>query len=95
MAPPAPTDDRVLRRRIGATCGGMALGFVILALALGLRGAEPAYVPAVSAALIVARAFVALGFLAFGYGLLRMGERFFTSRLNDPPSAGSGPQGLN
>jgi hypothetical protein len=76
----AATDDRVFRRRIGATCAGMALGFVILALALGLRGAEPAYTPVVSAALIVARSIVALGFLAFGHSLLRMAERFFTGR---------------
>jgi hypothetical protein len=95
VAPRAPTDDRLLRRRIGATCSGMALGFVILALALGLRGAEPAYVPAVSAALIVARAFVALGFLAFGYGLLRMGERFFTGRPGDGSAQGVDPQNLN
>jgi hypothetical protein len=75
---PAPTDERVLRRRIGATCAGMAIGFVILALALGLRGVEPSYSPTVSAALILARALVALGFLGFGYGLLRMAERLFS-----------------
>jgi hypothetical protein len=85
---PAPTDDRVFRKRLGATCAGMALGFVILALALGLRGAEPAYTPVVSAALIVARSIVALGFLAFGHSLLRMAERFFTGRL-PPPSSSS------
>jgi hypothetical protein len=85
---PAPTDDRVFRKRLGATCAGMALGFVILALALGLRGVEPAYTPVVSAALIVSRSFVALGFLAFGHSLLRMAERFFTGRL-PPPSSSS------
>jgi len=67
-----------MKRRIGATCAGMALGFVILALALGLRGAEPAYSPTVSAALVIARAMVALGFLGFGYGMLQMAERLFT-----------------
>jgi hypothetical protein len=77
---PAVTDERVIRRRVGATCAGMALGFVILALALGLRGVEPAYSPTVSAALVLARAIVALGFLGFGYGLLRMAERVFTGR---------------
>jgi hypothetical protein len=78
MAPAMPTDERVLRRRIGATCAGMALGFVILGLALGLRGSEPAYSPVVSAALVLSRSLVALGFLGFGYGLLRMAERLFT-----------------
>jgi hypothetical protein len=78
VAPAVPTDDRILRRRIGATCAGMALGFVILGLALGLRGAEPAYTPMVAAALVLSRALVALGFLAFGYGLLRMAERLFS-----------------
>jgi hypothetical protein len=78
MAPVAPTDERIMRRRIGATCAGMALGFVILGLALALRGAEPAYSPMVSAAFVVSRAIIAVGFLGFGYGLLRMAERLFT-----------------
>jgi hypothetical protein len=85
---PAPTDERVIRRRIGATCAGMAIGFVILALALGLRGAEPAFSPMVAAAMVLGRAVIAVGFLAFGYGLLRMAERFFTTRSSDaPPSS--------
>jgi hypothetical protein len=84
----APTDEGVMKRRIGATCAGMALGFVILALALGLRGVEPAYTPAVSAALVIARAMIALGFLGFGYGLLGMAERLLTSgtETSKPPS---------
>ena len=86
---PAPPDERVLSRRIGATCAGMAVGFVILALALGLRGAEPAFSPAVAAALVIARALVALGFLAFGYALLRMAERFFLGRAETPTSSHS------
>lgn len=85
---PAPTDERVLRRRIGATCAGMALGFVILALALGLRSVEPSYSPVVSASLVLSRSLVALGFLAFGHSLLRMAERFFVSRTDAPPSRG-------
>jgi len=84
---PVPTDDRIVRRRIGATCTGMAIGFVILALALGLRGAEPAFSPAVAAAMVVARAMISLGFLAFGYALLRMAERFFVSRPEAPHSS--------
>jgi hypothetical protein len=82
IAPPVNAEERerVLRRRIGATCAGMAIGFVILALALGLRGAEPAYSAAVSAALVLSRSLVALGFLAFGYALLRMAERVLTGR---------------
>jgi hypothetical protein len=85
---PVPaTDERVVRRRIGATCAGMAIGFVILALALGLRGAEPAFSPMVAAAMVLARALIAVGFLAFGYGLLRMAERFFVSRSDAPPSS--------
>jgi hypothetical protein len=73
-------EDRLMRRRVGATCAGMALGFVILALAMGLRGAEPAYTPIVSAAMVVSRSLIALGFLAFGASLLRMAERFLTNR---------------
>jgi hypothetical protein len=91
IAAPAATDERVMRRRIGATCAGMALGFVILALALGLRGAEPAYSPAVAAALVIARAIVALGFLAFGYALLRMAERFFTGGSQGPDGSRDAP----
>lgn len=83
---PSSARDLVLYRRIGATCAGMALGFVILALALGLRGAEPAYSPAVSAALIVSRTLMAIGFLAFGHGLLRMAERFFVRVEGEKPS---------
>ena len=79
VAETTSADEGVLKRRIGATCAGMALGFVILALALGLRGAEPAYSPTVAAALVIARALVALGFLGFGYGLLRMAERLLLS----------------
>jgi hypothetical protein len=82
--PSAPTDERVLRRRVGATCAGMALGFVILALALGLRSVEPSYSPVVSAALVLSRSLVALGFLAFGHSLLRMAERFFVNRPDSP-----------
>ncbi|HTB74864.1 MAG TPA: hypothetical protein VK762_16555 [Polyangiaceae bacterium] len=78
LAPAVPTDERILKRRVGATCAGMALGFVILALALGLRGAEAAYTPTVTAALVLGRSLVAVGFLAFGYGLLRMAERLIT-----------------
>jgi hypothetical protein len=78
LAPAAPTDERVLKRRIGATCAGMAIGFVILALALALRGAEAAYNPTVTAALVLGRSVVAVGFLGFGYGLLSMAERLIT-----------------
>ena len=88
MAPAAPTDERILKRRIGATCAGMAIGFVILALALGLRGAEAAFSPTISAALVLGRSLVAVGFLGFGYGLLSMAERLFTSGTDrsSPPS---------
>jgi hypothetical protein len=78
LVPAAPTDERVLKRRIGATCAGMAIGFVILALALALRGAEAAYNPTVTAALVLGRSLVAVGFLGFGYGLLSMAERLIT-----------------
>jgi len=88
MAPAAPTDERILKRRIGATCAGMAIGFVILALALGLRGAEAAFSPTISAALVLGRSLVAVGFLGFGYGLLSMAVRLFTSGTDrsSPPS---------
>jgi hypothetical protein len=84
------TDERIMRRRIGATCAGMALGFVILALALGLRGSEPAFSPTVGAALVIARALVALGFLGFGYGLLRMAERLLTGPSRSAPPSDLG-----
>ena len=66
----------------------MAIGFVILALALGLRGAEAAFSPTISAALVLGRSLVAVGFLGFGYGLLSMAERLFTSGTDrsSPPS---------
>jgi hypothetical protein len=86
--PAPPTDERVLKRRIGATCAGMAIGFVILALGLGLRGAEAAYNPTITAALVLGRSLVAVGFLGFGYGLLSMAERLISSgtdRPNHPP----------
>ncbi len=82
-------DEGVMKRRIGATCAGMALGFVILALALALRGAEPAYSPTVAGALVIARAMVALGFLGFGYGLLRMAERLLTAAPTDTANRSS------
>jgi hypothetical protein len=86
---PVPaTDDRIIRRRVGATCAGMAIGFVILALALGLRGAEPAFSPMVAAAMVLSRSIIAIGFLAFGYGLLRMAERLFSASRSDGPSGG-------
>jgi hypothetical protein len=83
--PVAEDRERLVRRRIGATCAGMAIGFVILALALGLRGAEPAYSPVVSAAVVVSRSIVAIGFLGFGYALLRMAERVLTGRSDRSP----------
>lgn len=88
LAPAVPTDERVLKRRVGATCAGMALGFVILALGLGLRGADAAYNPTITAALVLGRSLVAVGFLGFGYGLLSMAERLITSgsdRSSPPP----------
>jgi hypothetical protein len=79
VAPGPGTEEESADRRIGKTCLGMAFGFALLALLVGLRGA-PAEPSAVAVAIVTSRTVVALGLIAFGYGALRVGERFFTPR---------------
>jgi hypothetical protein len=68
----------------GATCAVLGLAFAVVALVTGLRGAptDMSMAPAVAAALIVARAFVAIGAGAFSFGCFRMAERLLV-----PPRA--------
>ncbi len=73
-----PVDANALRRRIAATCAGFALALVVLALVLGFRSA-PSLEPAVAAAVVVSRALVALGMIAFGVALLHTAERFLAA----------------
>jgi hypothetical protein len=78
MAPPAHEDENA-DRRVGKAFVGLALGFALVALLVGLRSA-PADSPAVAVAMVTSRTVVALGLLAFGYALLRMGERLLAPR---------------
>src|SRR5581483_9184894 len=70
-------------RRIGKTCLGMAFGFALLSLLVGLRAA-PAEPPAVAVAIVTSRTLIALGLIAFGYAAMRVGERFFAPRAQGP-----------
>jgi hypothetical protein len=76
-ATPDPSARRMARRTAGAVCVGLALAFALVAMITGLRGApdDPAMAPTVAAALVIARALVAVGSGAFSFGLLRMAER--------------------
>lgn len=78
-AAPGPGTEDSADWRIGKTCLGMAFGFALLALLVGLRAA-PAEPPAVAVAIVTSRTIIALGLIAFGYAALRVGERFITPR---------------
>lgn len=80
--PSRSPDASVVGRSVGAVCGGFGLALFFLALGVGLRSspAEVANQPVVVAATVVARAAIACGMLAFGFGLLRMGERLLAGR---------------
>jgi hypothetical protein len=79
---PAAQEDAISERRAGAACIGFAVAFSLTALLVGLRGApSDAAAPGVAVAVVLARAALAIGLLAFSYALLRMGERLLTSRL--------------
>src|SRR5579862_4314023 len=80
-ASPAPdsSQQESADRRIGKTCLGMAFGFALLALLVGLRAA-PSETPSVAVAIVTSRTVIALGLIAFGYAALRVGERFVAPR---------------
>lgn len=75
-------DAQVVERCAGAVCGAFGLALFFLALGVGLRSApvEVSGQPLVAAATVLARAAVACGMLAFGFGLVRIGERLLVSR---------------
>jgi hypothetical protein len=72
----------MVEKSIGAVCGGFGLALFFLALGVGLRGTPPEVTnqPVVVAASVIARAAIACGMLAFGFGLLRIGERLLAGR---------------
>ena len=76
---PESSEEENADRRIGKTCLGMAFGFALLALLVGLRAA-PAEPPPVAVAIVTSRTLIALGLIAFGYAALRVGERFLAPR---------------
>jgi len=78
LAPPLPLDERTLNRRLGLACVLASPLLVGLALVIGLRGDPSTSSPTLSFAIIIARALLALGMLAFSHSLLKMGERLFT-----------------
>jgi hypothetical protein len=86
LTPPSREEESA-DRRMGKTCVGLSLGFAFAALLVGLRSA-PSEAPAVAVAVVTARTVVSLALLAFGYGLLRAGERFLT-RSSRTPDHGS------
>ncbi|MGA2451296.1 MAG: hypothetical protein ABTD50_21770 [Polyangiaceae bacterium] len=75
-------DVTMVEKSVGAVCGGFGLALFFLALGVGLRGVPPevSNQPTVVAASIVARAAMACGMLAFGFGLLRICERLLSGR---------------
>jgi hypothetical protein len=76
-AVPGEHDAAAVRRKLVVTCVGFSLFFAAVALVTGLRGApvDPTLSPVVVAAIVVARAIVAVGAGALSYGLLRIAER--------------------
>ena len=81
---PAALDDSSTEKRMGAACIGFALVFCLTALLVGLRAAPSdagAWASGVAVAVVLARGALALGLLAFGYALLRMGERLLVGHL--------------
>ncbi|MGH7439243.1 MAG: hypothetical protein ACRENE_26455 [Polyangiaceae bacterium] len=72
---PEALQEESADRRVGKTCLGMAFGFALLALLVALRS-SPGETPAVAVAIVTSRTLIALALIAFGYGVLRAGERF-------------------
>jgi hypothetical protein len=95
--------ERDVHKRIGGACAGSGIALVLVGLIVGLHGvpADPTMAPVVMASTLVVRGLLALGVLAFAYGLLRMAERFYVGRRSaesDPAKSSSdedGSPGLN
>jgi hypothetical protein len=68
---------RTVRRQVGSASAILGLALAVAGLVIALRGipADESLAPVVMAALIVARAFASLAVVAFGFGLIRLGER--------------------
>jgi hypothetical protein len=81
----SPTStEEAAGRRIGMFTVGSALVFALTALVVGLRGSPDAPSPAIAVAIVVARGALALGLLAFSFGLLRAGERLLAGADRKP-----------
>jgi hypothetical protein len=81
----SPTStEEAAGRRIGMFTIGSALVFALTALVVGLRGSPDAPSPAIAVAIVVARGALALGLLAFSFGLLRAGERLLAGADRKP-----------
>lgn len=77
----ALSDGSTMRLRIAVASAALALIWIAIALAIGLRDPpSDLLVPAsVSAAIVVARALIAVGLIAFSTTLLRVAERLFAA----------------
>jgi hypothetical protein len=77
---PSADQVRLTRRTAGAVFAVLGLAAAVVALVTGLRGApnDPAIPPTVAAAIILARALIAVGAGTFSFALFRMSERLVT-----------------
>lgn len=85
--PDSLSDARTTRLRIAVTCVALALLWTAIALAIGLRDPpSDLLAPAiVTAAVVVARALIAVGLIAFSATLLRVAERLFAAVRDGRP----------
>lgn len=90
LAPADVAREERGEKRIGLTCVGLALAFAVASLIVGLRPA-PGDATSVAVAVIASRTAIALGLNAFGYALLRMGERFLKLRAPRRDEDGRSP----
>jgi hypothetical protein len=101
LAAGSPFLERVMYARAAVACMVLSLAVVLLALVIGLRGvpAELFTPPIVAAAVLMARALVALGLLAVSAALVIAAERLFRASGSGGNHSGRGrpddPSGLN
>jgi hypothetical protein len=76
---PAPLDGRGAQEPIAAASAVLGLVLMIVALVVGLREAPAGFLvaPVVSAAVVIARASVAVALLVIGLTCLRAAERIY------------------